>query len=367
MEITRDAVLNALKQVLDPDLGQDIVTLGMVKKVEVGAGGQVDVTVELTTPACPLKHKIKADVEQAVRAVPGAGEVRIEMTARVRQSHAGHGHAHGDHAGHGHASDPAADRAPIPGVRNIIAVASGKGGVGKSTTAVNLAIALQRSGASVGLLDADIYGPNIPDMVGVKELPRVVDNRVIPHEAFGVRVMSMGFLIDVDQPVIFRGPMLHAAVRQLLNDVQWGELDYLVVDLPPGTGDVQLSLAQTVPLSGAVIVTTPQKVALSDVRKGIAMFRKLDVPILGIIENMAYYICSQCGRREDIFDTGGGRRVAELLDVPFLGEIPLVTSIREGMDEGRPIVVEDPDGPVSRAYIEAAEQVARQASIRNAK
>ncbi len=347
MALTQETVLEALRSVLDPDLRKDLVTLGMIKDVRLPGDGKVGVTVELTTPACPLKHKIQSDVENALREIPGVNEVEVMMTAKVRQGHAPE------------------DRAPIPGVKNIVAVASGKGGVGKSTTAVNLAYALQALGAQVALLDADIYGPNIPGMIGVRQTPQVVENRIQPLVAHGLRIMSMGFVVDEDQPVIFRGPMLHAALRQLLLDVDWGEVDYLVVDLPPGTGDVQLSLAQTVPVTGAVMVTTPQRVALHDVRKGMAMFLRVDVPVLGVVENMAYYLCPHCGKREDIFDSGGGRRVAEMFDAPFLGEIPLVTKIRQGGDTGRPVILAEPEGPVARAYREVAERVAQQVSIQN--
>jgi len=349
MPVNKEDVYTALRTVLDPDLQKDLVTLGMVKAVEVGADGQVSVTVELTTPACPLKAKIQGDVERAVAAVDGVRAVKVDMGARVQHGHIAQG------------------KAPIPGVKNIVAVASGKGGVGKSTTAVNLALSLKSLGASVALLDADIYGPNVPGMLGIGgKRPHVVDNRMAPVEAYGLRVMSMGLVVPDDQPVIWRGPMLHGALRQLLNDVNWGETDYLVIDLPPGTGDVQLSLVQTVPVTGAVIVTTPQKVALQDAQKGIIMFQKVDMPVLGLVENMAYFVCGHCGERENIFDTGGGERIAKELDVPFLGQIPLVTGIREGMDEGTPIVVADPESPWTQAYRDVAERIAQQVSIQNA-
>ncbi len=349
MALQKDDVLAALRTVIDPDFRKDLVTLGMVKDLDIAGDGQVAVTVELTTPACPLRSKIQADVEQAVRRVAGVAAVKVTMTSRVQPGMVGEG------------------KAPIPGVKTIVAVASGKGGVGKSTTAVNLALALQGLGASVGLLDADIYGPNVPGMLGVSnQRPRVKNNRMIPIVAYGVRMMSMGLIVGEDQPVIWRGPMLHGALRQLLNDVEWGETDYLVIDLPPGTGDVQLSLVQTVPVTGAVIVTTPQRVALQDARKGIAMFQKVEMPVLGIVENMAYFICSHCGQREDIFDSGGGRRTADELGVPFLGQIPLVTEIRVGMDTGKPILVSAPDSPWSRAYREVAERMAQQISIQSA-
>ncbi len=350
MPVQRDALLDALRTVMDPDLQRDLVTLGMVKDVEADADGNVQVTVELTTPACPLKSKIQGDVEQALRRVPEVKGVQVTMSARVQHGHVAQG------------------KAPIPGVKNIVAVASGKGGVGKSTTAVNLALSLQNLGASVALLDADIYGPNVPMMLGAgSQRPRVIENRMEPIVAHGLRLMSMGLIVPDDQPVIWRGPMLHGALRQLLNEVNWGEIDYLVIDLPPGTGDVQLSLVQTVPVTGAVIVSTPQKVALQDARKGVMMFRKVDMPVLGLVENMSYFVCSHCGERENVFDTGGGRKAAEELEVPFLGEIPLVTGIRKGMDEGVPIVVSEPESPWSRAYRDVAERVAQQVSIQNAR
>lgn len=350
MAVNKDDVQAALRTVMDPDLNKDLVTLGMIKSVEIDdATGTVAVAVELTTPACPLKNKIQADVVRAVAAVKGVKKVNADMGAKVQHGHVAQG------------------KAPIPGVKNIVAVASGKGGVGKSTTAVNLALSLHALGASVALLDADIYGPNVPGMLGILgERPYVVDNRMMPIEAYGLRVMSMGLVVPDDQPVIWRGPMLHGALRQLLNDVEWGETDYLIIDLPPGTGDVQLSLVQTVPVTGAVIVTTPQRVALQDARKGIAMFNKVEMPVLGLVENMAYYICGHCGERENIFDADGGKLTAEELGVPFLGQIPLVTGIRKGMDEGIPIVVGEPDGPWATAYREVAERLAQQVSIRAA-
>lgn len=345
----REAVVEALRTVQDPDLHKDLVSLGMIKDLKIEGDGRVEVTVELTTPACPMKARIREEVQQAVSKVAGVNKVEVNMTARVQSGHVAQG------------------KAPIPGVRNIIAVASGKGGVGKSTTAVNLALSLHKLGASVALLDADIYGPNIPGMLGLQnKRPEVVNNRVIPLTAFGIRVMSMGLIIEEDQPVIWRGPMLHGALRQLLNDVEWGETDYLVIDLPPGTGDVQLSLVQTVPVTGVVIVTTPQPVALQDARKGILMFVKVEIPILGVVENMSYYLCPECGHRENIFDSDGGRRTATQYNVPFLGQIPLVTGIRRGMDEGTPIVIAEPDGQWTAAYREIAEHVAQQVSIQNA-
>ena len=287
MSVTKEAVLAALRGVQDPDLHKDIVTLGFVKEVEI-QGGEVDFTVELTTPACPVKDQMKAEAEALVAALPGVTAARAKMTANV-STRGGFG------------------RQQVAGIRNIIAVGAGKGGVGKSTTAVNLAIALARKGARVGLLDGDVYGPNIPQMLGTTEAPVVgADKRMVPPEAHGIKIISMGMLVPPDQPIIWRGPMLHGAVQQFMRDVAWGELDYLVVDLPPGTGDVALSMAQSVPMAGAVVVTTPQGVSVSDVRKAVGMFRQLNIPMLGVIENMSYFVCGHCQERTEIFGNGGG-------------------------------------------------------------
>lgn len=345
----KDAVLDALRTVEDPDLHKDLVTLNMIRELEVSeADGVASFTVCLTTPACPLKEKIRSDCEEAVRKVPGVKDIRINMTAEVRHGAVDEG------------------KAPIAGVRNIIAVGSGKGGVGKTTTAVNLAVALARTGARTALLDADIYGPNVPSMLGASGKPKVQDNRIIPLIAHGISVLSMGFMVEENQPLVWRGPMLHGVLKQLIQDVAWGQQDYLIIDLPPGTGDVQLSLSQTVPLTGAVIVTTPQNVALQDARKGVAMFEKVNIPILGIVENMSFYICPKCGNRDEIFDTAGGENAAKKLGVPFLGRLPLNTDIREAMDHGRP-VAGDEESPFSEPYRDIAMAVAQQVSMRNAK
>jgi len=252
----------------------------------------------------------------------------------------------------------------VPNVKNIIAIASGKGGVGKSTTAVNLALALAAEGATVGILDADVYGPNIPQMLGITDPPEVSeDKKMVPPEAHGIKVISMGMLVPPDQPVIWRGPMLHGAVQQFMRDVAWGELDYLVVDLPPGTGDVALSMAQSVPMAGAVVVTTPQGVSVSDVRKAVAMFRQLNIPVLGVVENMSFFVCGHCQERTDIFGNGGGRRMAEEMAIPFLGEVPIDTRVRAGSDEGTPIVAMAPDAPAAVAFADVAGKVAAQISI----
>jgi len=346
VSVTQEQVLSALGTVQDPDLHKDIVTLGFVKDVRI-EGGEVDFTIELTTPACPVRDEMKAEAEQKVASLPGVRAARAKMTADVR-ARGGFG------------------RQAVPGVRNILAVGAGKGGVGKSTTSVNLAVALRRKGARVGLMDADVYGPNVPQMLGVRDQPEVSeDKKMVPPEAHGIKVISMGMLVPPDQPVIWRGPMLHGAVQQFMRDVAWGELDYLVVDLPPGTGDVALSMAQSVPMAGAVVVTTPQGVSVSDVRKAVAMFRQLNVPVLGVVENMSYFVCGHCQERTDIFGNGGGRRMAEDLQIPFLGEVPIDTRVRSGGDEGRPIVVEAPDAPASLAFSDIAGKVAAQVSIQN--
>jgi ATP-binding protein involved in chromosome partitioning len=346
VSLTKDDVLSALRTVQDPDLHKDIVTLGFVKDVRI-AGGEVDFTIELTTPACPVREEMKAEAEAKVAALDGVRAARAKMTANV-STRGGFG------------------RQTIPGVRNILAVGAGKGGVGKSTTSVNLAVALARKGARVGLLDGDVYGPNIPQMLGLAVSPEVDEQkRIVPPEGFGIKVISMGMLVPPDQPIIWRGPMLHGAVQQFMREVAWGELDYLVVDLPPGTGDVALSMAQSVPMAGAVVVTTPQGVAVSDVRKAVAMFRQLNIPLLGVIENMSYFVCGHCQERTDIFGNGGGRRMAEDLGIPFLGEVPIDTRVRAGGDEGQPIVAAAPDTPAARAFLDLASRVAAQVSIQN--
>ena len=340
-------VLEALRGVKDPDLHRDIVTLKFVKDVVI-TGNDLSLTIELTTPACPVREELKSASEKALReSIDGVGNVQITMTSNVLQ----HEHAH--------------RVAILQGGRNTIAVAFGMGGVGKSTIAANLAVALAMDGAAVGLVDLDIYGPSMPLMMGIKKRPGMSGQKLLPIENWGVKVMSIGFLVDPMQAVVWRGPMVSGAVKQFMSDVEWGELDYLVMDLPPGTGDIQLTLVQTIPLTGAVVVTTPQDISLADALKAWKMFDKVDVPVLGVVENMSYYICSHCGAREDIFDNGGGRRAAEQLGVPFLGEVPLYTSIRVSGDTGTPIVA-DPAAPVQSAILRSiARNVAAQVSIRN--
>jgi ATP-binding protein involved in chromosome partitioning len=346
VSVSQEQVLAALRAVQDPDLHKDIVTLGFVKDVKV-AGSEVDFTIELTTPACPVRDEMKAQAEQIVRSLPGVTAARATMTADVK-ARGGFG------------------RQAVPGIRNIVAVGAGKGGVGKSTTAVNLALALQKKGARVGLMDADVYGPNTPQMLGITEPPLANEKKqIVPPEAYGIKVISMGMLVPADQPIIWRGPMLHGAVQQFMRDVEWGELDYLIVDLPPGTGDVSLSMAQSVPVAGAVVVTTPQGVSVSDVRKAVAMFRQLNIPLLGVVENMSYFVCGHCQERTEIFGHGGGAGIAESMGIPLLGEVPIDTRVRSGGDEGRPIVVAAPDAPAAQAFLAVAGRVAAEISKTN--
>ncbi len=344
-EVTEQQVLEALRSVQEPDLRRDLVTLNMIKDVKI-EGDLVNFTIMLTTPACPFKQKMQNDAQQAVLKLAGVKRVNATMTAATTADNRIRGQLN------------------IP-VKNTVAIASGKGGVGKSTVTVNLAVSLALDGATVGLMDADVYGPNIPMMMGVMERPVGVDGKIQPINAYGIKLMSMGFLVEPEQALVWRGPMLHGVIRQFLNDVAWGELDYLLIDLPPGTGDVQLSLAQAVPLTGAVMVTTPQDVALSDVRKGVTAFEKLAVPILGIIENMSYFICPKCGERTEIFSYGGGRKAAAQWEIAFLGEIPLNPDIRFGGDRGYPIVVAKPDSLEAKAFRETAQQVAAKVSVLN--
>lgn len=345
-DATKEQVLHALKSVLDPEIGKDLVTLNMVKDVAID-GGTATVAVELTTPACPLKNKIEGDVRDAVAAVAGIEEVKVVFSAQVRGA-------------------PAVPENPIPGVKNTIAVASGKGGVGKSTVAVNLAMALVDEGAAVGLLDCDIYGPSVPLMTGTSGLqPMAGENKFLPLIRHGLRLMSIGYLVPPGEAVVWRGPLIHKAIQQFIGDVDWGELDYLFIDLPPGTGDAQLSLSSTIPLTGAVMVTTPQNVALIDVRKGADMFRKVDVPLLGVVENMSYFICPNCKEEHDIFARGGGRKIAEELGVAFLGELPLEAVVREGGDNGIPAVLSHPDAPSSLAIKTVARTLAGKISKQN--
>ena len=345
-ELTNEMILDALRQIVDPDFGKDIVALGFVKDVRID-GGEVACTIELTTPACPVKEEFRKQAEALIGALPGVRSTRIQMTSRVA-SHAPQG------------------RQAIPGIRNIIAVASGKGGVGKSTTAVNLAVALAQTGARTGLLDADIYGPSVPSMMGLGgRRPQVEENTMLPLANFGVLTMSIGYLIDEDQAVIWRGPMVSSALMQLLTDVRWGELDYLIVDMPPGTGDIQLTLAQKIPVTGAVVVTTPQDIALLDCRRGIEMFKKVQVPTLGIVENMHVFICPHCGEASHIFAEGGAEKLAATYQTDIVARVPLDIRIREDGDAGTPIVAAHPDSEQAAIYRDMAGAVARKISVLN--
>lgn len=344
--VTENEVLQALKQIVDPDLKKDIVSLGFVRDLKIEKG-EVSFRIVLTTPACPVKDEMASQAKRLVEIIEGVKEVKVTLDAEVPR-------------GRGMVNN-----VELGDVKNIIAVSSGKGGVGKSTVAVNLAVSLALNGAKVGLMDADIYGPNVPIMLGVEKYePQILDRKLVPIEAHGVKVISMALLAAPDQAMIMRGPMLHGVVRQFLTDVAWGDLDYLVVDMPPGTGDVQLSLAQLVAVQGAVLVTTPQTVSTADVRRALKMFETVGVPILGIIENMSYFVPPDMpDKRYYIFGEGGGKKLAEEYSVPFLGEIPLGIEVREAGDKGVPIVISSPGSPQSTAFRKTAEEVARQVSI----
>jgi ATP-binding protein involved in chromosome partitioning len=352
LKFTKDQVLERLRTVPDPDLKQDLVTLGMVRDLELGADGSISLRIVLTTPACPMKDKIATDARAALASLPGAGEIRIRMDAEVR----------------GRSAAAARGAGEIPGVQHVIAVSSGKGGVGKSTVAVNLATALALQGARVGLMDADVYGPNVPTMMGVTDSPRIERDPngaevFVPPSAHGLKVMSMGFLMPADQPAVWRGPMLHSVVSQFCHKTHWGSLDYLVVDMPPGTGDVQLSLAQLVPVSGAVLVTTPQEVSMQDVRRAFHMFEKVRVPVLGVVENMSYFRCGGCQEAHSLFGKDGGITLARKLGVELLAQLPLVPEVREGGDEGWPVVIRRPDSEPARAFAALAGKIAQRLSI----
>jgi ATP-binding protein involved in chromosome partitioning len=351
MSLNQTDILDALRHVQEPELHKDLVTLNMIRELKL-EGDNVSFTLMLTTPACPLRGQIQDEARQAVMKVPGVKNVDVKLSAEVNRD------------------NKLLNNKALPGsVKNIIAVASGKGGVGKSTTAVNLAVALQRSGARVGLIDADIYGPNIPMMMGLPENERPSVNaqeQLIPLESYGVKVISIGFMVDPGKPIIWRGPMLHGVIRQFLGSVQWGELDYLVVDLPPGTGDAPLSLVQSVPLSGAVIVTTPQAVALSDVRRSIAMFNEVRVPILGLVENMSGLDCPHCHKKIELFEGQGGLTLSKEYNVPLLGQVPFDPSVGQSGDKGKPIVIAQPQSAQAQAFLKAAEWVAARVSVLNA-
>ncbi len=337
-----------LSAIQDPDLGRDVVSLGMIKDLVIGAEGRVSFTFELTTPACPVKDRFRTLAQKLVADIPGVTVVDVKMTANVRSAF----------------NRPQPNQV-IPGVKQAIAVASGKGGVGKSTVAINLACALGLAGAKVGLLDADIYGPSIPGMMGIQDQPKVRDQKLVPLEAFGVKLMSIGFLAGADKAMVWRGPMVSRAIEQMLTDVHWGELDYLVIDLPPGTGDASLTLAQAVPLTGVAIVCTPQTSALNIAVKALQMFRGLNVPPLGLVENMSWFVCGKCSEQHFIFDHGGAERAARRLGVPYLGGIPLEKGIREEADAGAPVVVSRPDSAGSKAFRDVASALAARVSVQS--
>jgi ATP-binding protein involved in chromosome partitioning len=343
--VSEGAVLEALKAVRDPDLNRDIVSLKFIKNLRIDEG-RVAFSIELTTPACPVKDQMREQARAAVGALPGVTSVEIEMTAQVRAT-----------------VSPDMGKAPVPGVKNIIAVGAGKGGVGKTTVAVNLAIALSQSGSRVAMIDGDIYGPNVPIMLGINTQLTTDGQKILPAEQYGIQLVSMAFLTGDDAPVIWRGPMLHGVLQQFFREVRWDAVDYLIVDMPPGTGDVALTLSQTVPVSGAVVVTTPQTVSVADTRRAVRMYQKLNVPPLGLIENMSHFACPGCGHESDIFGKGGGEALARELSVPFLGRIPIYEPIRIGGDTGVPIMIGERDSPAARAFRGTAEQLAAQLSI----
>ena len=349
-QLTEEAVLEALRPVKDPELQRGMLELKMIRDVTVSGPEVIDLTVVLTTPACPLKNRIHEDIDRALAVLPGSPKARIRWDAQVSRT------------------GGIPNKQQIPGVRNVISVGAGKGGVGKSTCAVNVAIALSQLGARTGVLDADVYGPNVPILLGAEhEKPMAENEKIIPIQRYGIKMISLGFFIEPDKPAIWRGPMLSGAVRQFLFDVNWGELDYLVVDLPPGTGDVQLTMSQSIPMTGAVVVSTPQDVSTADVGRAIQMFNTLKVPNLGLIENMSYFLCPHCGERTEIFGHGGAKALAERMNIPFLGEIPLDHRIREGGGQGVPLMVSDPDSPLAQVYRDVASSLAAQVSVRNFK
>jgi ATP-binding protein involved in chromosome partitioning len=342
--VTVDQVLSSLKKVVDPELHKDIVSMGMIKDLAI-TDGKVSFTLELTTPACPFNDDIEQDVRTAISSI-GVEDLDLRITARVMEGRA-----------------ISMDEL-IPDVKNIIAVASGKGGVGKTTIAVNLALALARSGAKTGLLDADVYGPSVPLMLGAEEVPQVLNNKIQPPTVEGIKVISMGFFYEQSQQAgIYRGPIVSGIVKQFLTDVQWGSLDYLIIDLPPGTGDAPLTMAQTIPVTGIIIVTTPQDVAMNVAVKALGMFSKLNVPIVGVIENMSYFQCPHCSERINIFGEGGGQKISEKFDIPFLGEIPLFPQIMEGSDKGKPVIISDPNSIQANALRKMASITAGRISV----
>jgi ATP-binding protein involved in chromosome partitioning len=345
--LSESTVLDALRAVRDPDLNRDIVTLKFVKNLRIDERGGVAFSIELTTPACPVKDQMREQARQVVAAIPGVTTVDIEMTAQVRST-----------------SNVDAGKTPVAGVKNIIAVGAGKGGVGKTTVAVNLAIALSQMGSRVAMIDGDVYGPNVPIMLGIStQLAGDERGQIIPAQQYGIQLVSMAFLASDDSPVIWRGPMLHGVIQQFFRNVHWDAVDYLIVDMPPGTGDVALTLSQTVPVAGSVVVTTPQTVSVADTRRAVRMYQKLNVPILGVVENMSHFVCPECRHESDIFGKGGGERLAVDLGIPFLGRVPLYEPIRLGGDTGVPITIAEAQSPAAEAFRAAARQLAAQLSI----
>jgi len=345
--MTPQLVLDALKRVMDPDLGADLVTLKFVKDKDVSIdGGRVSIALETSTPSPSKREALAARVREAVAALPGVSDVAVKTTFVVKS-----------------VSAPEHGKPPLPGVKNVIAVGAGKGGVGKTTVAVNLAVALSKNGARVGVLDGDIYGPNVPIMFGLQAQLASEGGKIRPAEKYGIQIVSMGFLTQEEAPVIWRGPMLHSAIQQFCREVAWKDLDYLVVDMPPGTGDVALSLSQTVPAAGAIVVTTPQQVSLADSRRAVRMYQKLNIPVLGLVENMSFYECTNCHHQADIFGHGGGEEVAHQIDIPFLGRLPLYQPIRVGSDRGIPIVIAEPESAGTLAFISLAEAVMLQLAV----
>ncbi len=346
--MTPQTVLDALKGVTDPDLGVDLVTLKFVKDKDIAVdGGRVAVNVEAATPSPSKRAALAARVREAVGLLPGVSEVVVTTTFAVKS-----------------VSAPEHGKPPLPGVKNVIAVGAGKGGVGKTTVSVNLAVALSKLGARVGVLDGDIYGPNVPIMLGLQaQLDTDADKKIRPAEKYGIQVVSMGFLTQDEAPMIWRGPMLHSAIQQFCREVGWKDIDYLVVDMPPGTGDVALSLSQTVPAAGAIVVTTPQQVSLADSRRAVRMYQKLKIPVLGMVENMSFYECTSCHHHADIFGHGGGEQTAHQLEIPFLGRLPLYQPIRVGGDRGIPLVIAEPDSAGTRAFMDLAEATMAQLAL----
>lgn len=345
--ITKEEVLAALAAIKDPDLGRDVVSLGMIKELAIAGDGRVSFTFELTTPACPVRDRFESLARDLVKGLPGVTAVDLKMTANVRSSFVGSG------------------ASSIPGIKHVIAVASGKGGVGKSTIAVNLAAALRQSGATVGLLDADIYGPSVPAMLGVADAPAVVDQKLVPLESYGMKFISIGSLAGADKAMVWRGPLVGRAIEQMLTDVMWGRLDYLLVDLPPGTGDASLTLAQSVPLTGVAVVCTPQETALRIAVKALQTFRGLNVTALGLIENMSWFVCDGCGKEHHVFDHGRAEQAAQRLGVPYLGAVPLENAIREEADAGAPVVISRPDSAGAKAMRQIASALAARVSVQS--